>query len=53
MYSGHASVQDLKRLSEGIKPKMLIPIHSFEPQSYLELFKNVSLKADGEWWYVI
>jgi len=48
--SGHASIQDLRIFSEALKPKTLIPIHSFEPGRYAELFDNVLQKDDGEWW---
>jgi ribonuclease J len=48
--SGHAPVSDLKRLSEALAPKMLVPIHSFEPDRYSEFFENVELKEDGQWW---
>jgi ribonuclease J len=50
--SGHAPVADLKRLAEAISPKRLVPIHSFEPDSYPDLFENVELKNDGETWSV-
>jgi ribonuclease J len=48
--SGHASIKDLKRLASAVAPKMLVPIHTFAPQSFPEHFEAVSLKHDGEWW---
>jgi ribonuclease J len=48
--SGHAPVDDLKRLAEAISAKRLVPIHSFEPNAYKDLFKNVEIKNDGEIW---
>ena len=48
--SGHAPVADLKRLAEAISAKRLVPIHSFEPDSYPDFFENVELKNDGETW---
>ena len=48
--SGHASVADLKRLTQAIQPKRLIPIHSEEPGRYQEFFKHVELQKDGVWW---
>jgi ribonuclease J len=51
--SGHASVTDLKRLAEAVSPRMLVPIHTFHPEKFLEHFKAVSLKNDGEWWDVM
>jgi len=50
--SGHASIVDLKRLAEAVAPKMLVPIHTYEPQKFPEHFKAVSLKNDGEWWEI-
>jgi ribonuclease J len=48
--SGHASIPDLKRLAEAIQPKMLVPIHTYEPGQFPAHFQAVSLKNDGEWW---
>ena len=50
--SGHAPIPDLKRLTEAISPKQLVPIHTFEPERYPELFENVKIKDDREWWEV-
>jgi ribonuclease J len=50
--SGHAPLSDLKRFAAAIRPRMLVPIHTFEPEQFKEHFKNVQLKADGEWWEV-
>lgn len=50
--SGHASLKDLKRFASAIKAKTLVPIHSFEPETYTELFDNVELKDDGERWQI-
>jgi ribonuclease J len=36
--SGHASNADLKRLAAAITPKSLIPVHTFEGDSFSELF---------------
>jgi ribonuclease J len=47
--SGHAPVGDLKRLAGALAPRMLVPIHSFEPERYSELFENVHRMNDGEW----
>jgi len=48
--SGHAAPPDLKRLVEAFRPRAVVPIHSEVPQRYLELYDNVTLRADGEWW---
>ena len=46
--SGHAKVNDLKDFSSAINPRMLIPIHTFEPNSYINIFKDVKLINDVE-----
>ncbi len=48
--SGHASPANLKLLVESIKPEKVVPIHSFAPEKYSELFSNVEMHKDGEWW---
>jgi len=50
--SGHASVGDLKALAEALHAKALVPIHSFTGERYPEIFRNVVLHDDGEWWEV-
>ncbi len=48
--SGHASPKDLKRFAEALNPRALVPIHSFAPDKYKDLFANVVYRKDGEWW---
>jgi len=50
--SGHACIPDLKKLVEGLKPGSIVPIHSFSPEKYETLYKNVVQHNDGEWWEV-
>ena len=50
--SGHAGPVDLKRFSEAMAPKALVPIHSFAPEKFSSLFSNVVYRDDGEWWEV-
>jgi ribonuclease J len=50
--SGHASPVDLKRFAVALEPKCIVPIHTFTPDKYLELFSNVVLHNDGEYWEV-
>ena len=46
--SGHAYVEDLKRLADVLDPKYTVPIHTFQPEMYGDIFKNVKQLADGE-----
>jgi len=46
--SGHAYVSQLKKLADALKPRFIIPIHTFYPEKYLELFQNVIQLKDGE-----
>ncbi len=48
--SGHASPVDLKRLVNALKPGKVVPIHTFKPEHYAELYPNVEIHEDGEWW---
>ncbi len=47
--SGHANIADLRRLATAVAPKVLIPIHTFHAEQFLELFNNVKLGDDGRW----
>jgi len=48
--SGHADLDGLKRMVKAIKPKNIVPIHTFEAQRYGELFDgyNVVRAKDKE-----
>ena len=48
--SGHASPNDLKRFAKALAPRALVPIHSFAPERFREMFGNVILRRDGDWW---
>ncbi|WP_350151213.1 hypothetical protein [Devosia sp. RR2S18] len=50
--SGHASILDLKRLTLAVQPKTLVPIHTFAPAQFGELFGNALERKDGEHWDV-
>ena len=41
--SGHADIDGLKRMVEVLKPKYLIPIHTFKGDEYKNVFKNVQV----------
>ena len=46
--TGHALLEDLKRLSDALRPKMLIPIHTDYPEEFEEHFQNVFILKDGK-----
>jgi ribonuclease J len=48
--SGHAGPADLKRFAQALAPKVVVPIHSFHPGSFPDLFPNVEPHGDGDWW---
>ena len=50
--SGHASPVDLKRFAVALQPTKIVPIHTFKPEIYNELFNHVEIHADGENWEV-
>lgn len=50
--SGQASPSDLKRFADALAPSRIVPIHTFMPEKYEDLFDNVELNADGEYWEV-
>ena len=50
--SGHASTTDLKKFVAAINPRKVVPIHSFMPERYPELFPSVEAHDDGEWWEI-
>jgi len=50
--SGHASPVDLKRYADALQPTKIVPIHTFKPESYNQLYNNVELYADGKFWEV-
>lgn len=46
--SGHAKLEDMKKLVDAMAPDNIIPIHSFYPEKFKNYFKNVRLVDDGE-----
>ncbi len=46
--SGHATVEDLRRLAQAIRPKRLVPIHTFHPDQYEQFGVPVIMLKDGE-----
>lgn len=50
--SGHASPNDLKRFAKALSPSALVPIHSFTPERFGDMFDSVTPRRDGEWWEI-
>ena len=53
--SGHATAADLLRLVAALRPRRLVPIHTFGRDRYAELFggaATVDMHDDGLWWEV-
>jgi ribonuclease J len=46
--SGHAPVEDLKKLATALKPRMLVPIHTEHGGDFSQIFANVVTINDGE-----
>jgi ribonuclease J len=46
--SGHAILQHLKDIADAINPKFVIPIHTFYPERFIDMFANVMLVDDGQ-----
>jgi len=46
--SGHAWLEDLQKLTEIIKPDMLVPIHTLQGDEFAKHFDNVVRIKDGE-----
>jgi ribonuclease J len=48
--SGHATVDDLRRLAAALVPTHVVPIHTDAPNRFVDLFERTTLHADGTWW---
>ncbi|MFH2034086.1 MAG: MBL fold metallo-hydrolase RNA specificity domain-containing protein, partial [Candidatus Margulisiibacteriota bacterium] len=46
--SGHAFPQDLKKFVQALKPKKLVPIHTFFPNDYQQFGKMVEMVPDEQ-----
>ena len=46
--SGHAKLEDLKKMVDAMVPDIIVPIHSFYPDKFKDHFKNVKIVNDGE-----
>lgn len=50
--SGHAYVDDLRRLVDAFDPARVVPIHSEATDRFADHFPRVEQHADHEWWEV-
>ena len=50
--SGHAAVEDLRRLVDAFAPARVVPIHSEATDRFADHFPRVEPHADGTWWEV-
>lgn len=46
--TGHALLEDLKRLADALHPKMLVPVHTDYPEEFKDHFENVVMLEDGK-----
>ena len=46
--SGHADIPTLKKIVERLKPKIIIPIHTFHPLEFRQMFSQVICLNDGD-----
>jgi len=46
--SGHAYINQLQMLANALKPRWIIPIHTFYPEKFRNMFPNVMQAEDGE-----
>jgi ribonuclease J len=47
--TGHAVVEDIRRVIEGLNPKKLIPVHTMHPDSFRDFSDRTELKG----WYTV
>jgi len=50
--SGHAYVEDLKKLASTLNPRVLVPIHTFYPEQYESIYRNLVQLNDGQIYYL-
>ena len=50
--SGHAYVEDLRKLACAMNPRNLVPIHTFYPEQYRRIYEHIVQLDDGETYYL-
>ena len=46
--SGHANRETLKQLADALKPKSIIPVHTFEKKRYKDVFDQKVIEANDD-----
>lgn len=46
--SGHAYMEDLKKLASAMNPRHLVPIHTFYPEQYGRIYRNILQLEDNQ-----
>ena len=46
--SGHADIPSLQKFAKAINPKRIVPVHTFFPEQFQDLFENVERYDDNE-----
>jgi ribonuclease J len=46
--SGHAYVEDLKKLARVLDPRFVVPIHTFHPDQYGKIYRNILQLEDDQ-----
>ena len=46
--SGHADIPTLKAFADAVNAKRIVPIHTFFPEKFKEMFNNAELHSDNE-----
>jgi ribonuclease J len=50
--SGHIRSSDIVRFVKAISPTTVVPVHTFQPETFQQHFANVKLLTDAEMWTV-
>jgi ribonuclease J len=50
--SGHARLEELRKLAVVLDPRSVVPIHTEAPEVFARYFPKVEVHADGESWEV-
>lgn len=46
--SGHIFARDLSKFIREVNPRLVVPIHTREPQAFQGIFEHVRVLSDGE-----